>query len=59
MFEKNRRRRGWLVRMAVMAAIVLMIAIPAEARNNIRSAFFDVYPGAVGTVIEKITELEP
>ncbi len=39
------------------AAVVWLLASAgsAEARNNIRSAFFDVYPDAVGTAIETVT----
>jgi hypothetical protein len=40
----------------VVVAAALLLALPgeAQARNNIRDAFFDVYPGAVGTPIETV-----
>ena len=47
-----------LRRVGCVAAIVLLTlafgVVPAAARNNIRSAFFDVYPDAVGTSIETV-----
>ena len=42
---------------AIVAAVVLWAVLgvsTAQARNNIRSAFFDVYPDAVGTTIETV-----
>ncbi|MHC4787445.1 MAG: hypothetical protein ACYTE6_15925, partial [Planctomycetota bacterium] len=40
----------------VVAAAAALLALPgeAQARNNIREAFFDTYPGAVGTPIETV-----
>jgi hypothetical protein len=36
------------------AVVVLGVPQGAEGRNNIRDAFFDVYPDAVGTTIETV-----
>ncbi|MHC4140847.1 MAG: hypothetical protein ACYSUF_02850 [Planctomycetota bacterium] len=40
----------------VVVAATALLALPgeAQARNNIREAFFDTYPGAVGTPIETV-----
>jgi hypothetical protein len=38
----------------VFAAIVLITPSGAQARPNIRDAFFAVYPGAVGTVLDTV-----
>jgi hypothetical protein len=45
-----RRRSGSVCVLLVMLAW----SVPLAARQNIRSAFFDVYPGAVGTAIETL-----
>jgi hypothetical protein len=42
----------WVVGVAVAA--MLVAASPAHSRQNIRQAFFEVYPGAVGTAIETV-----
>jgi hypothetical protein len=39
---------------ALAAAALLALSGEAEARNNIRDAFFDTYPDAVGTPIETV-----
>ncbi len=37
-----------------LVAAILVAGKPADARQNIRSAFFDAYPSAVGTAIETL-----
>ncbi len=45
-------------RIAIISLTFALIHQPAEARQNIRSSFFGVYPGAVGTVIETVPSQE-
>jgi hypothetical protein len=40
--------------LALAGAVLLALPGEAQARGNIRSAFFDVYPDAVGTPIETV-----
>jgi hypothetical protein len=40
--------------LALAGAALFALPGEAQARNNIRDAFFDVYPGAVGTPIETV-----
>jgi len=39
---------------AVLLIVISGVSMESQARNNIRSAFFDVYPYAEGTVIETV-----
>ncbi len=55
MFSKHVfRTAGPAAWWAVAVLILATVAHDAQARNNIRSAFFEVYPDAVGTVIETV-----
>lgn len=36
------------------ALVLLLVAAPLEARNNLRDAFFSAYPGAVGKVLDTV-----
>ncbi len=53
--ELSPERSGSLLRLTVIIlACSFGSAATLQARQNIRSAFFDVYPGAVGTAIETV-----
>ena len=40
--------------LALVGVLLLVFPGEAQARNNIREAFFDTYPNAVGTPIETV-----
>ena len=53
--QKRVSRKSWIVLFLVVQAVIVGGFLEtASARNNIRSAFFDVYPDAVGTAIETV-----
>jgi hypothetical protein len=54
MHRVNRALLGGIGCLALAGATLLALAGQAQARNNIRDAFFDVYPDAVGTPIETV-----
>jgi len=59
MRQLNRKPLVGVGCVCVAAAALLSLPGEAQARNNIRSAFFDVYSGAVGTPIETLVPSFP
>ncbi|MCP4250832.1 MAG: hypothetical protein GY778_27660 [bacterium] len=53
-FINRKRLAGGSAGLVVVVAVAIVTVSPVQARQNIRSAFFDVYPGAVGTTIETV-----
>jgi len=47
------RFRSWLL-IALMLILISGISVDSPARNNIKSAFFDVYPAADGSVLTDV-----